>query len=271
MAASFLGDPVIGAYVTGDATVGIRRASMASSPFTYADVQSRFLAEVHDVGELWAATLWDVRTALGQTLTEALVVAAMKLTPCNPSMLDARDALIQADANLDGGANRCKLWTAFAARGMGDGASSPNDTSTTTVVPSKALPGDCTPAGTTYTFSATDVPLSIPDNKLTGVRSTVSVDTTGLDIQKVVLDIDITHPYRGDLGIQVIGPNGKTVTLSNREGGSADDFVVTALDITRAFVSGGAGSGTWQLFVRDTALQDVGTINAFSLTITSAN
>jgi len=51
IAASFLGDPVIGAYVTGNATVGIRRASMANSPFTYGDVQDRTLSEIHDVGE----------------------------------------------------------------------------------------------------------------------------------------------------------------------------------------------------------------------------
>ena len=47
--------------------------------------------------------------------------------------------------------------------------------------------------------------------------------------------------------------------------------MATKLDISRAFPSGTAASGTWQLFVRDTALLDVGTINALSLTITSTN
>jgi len=45
---------------------------------------------------------------------EQLVVSGMKLTPCNPTMLNARDAIIQADANLNAGANRCKIWAAFA-------------------------------------------------------------------------------------------------------------------------------------------------------------
>lgn len=273
MAASFLDDPVIGAYVTGDATVGIRRASMASSPFTYTDIQNRNLAEIHDVGELWAATLWDIRRALGQATTEQLVVAGMKLTPCLPSMLAGRDAIIQADANLDGGANRCKLWTAFAARGMGSGASSVNDRATTSIVTSTAVPSDCsgTPTSTTRTFSATDVPMRIPDNDATGVRSTILVEPTGLDIQRIAVSVDITHTYRGDLVIQLIAPDGKILTLSNRQGGSADNFVATKHEITSAFAPGTAASGTWQLFVRDVARLDVGTINSFSLTIMSTN
>src|SRR5262249_10174489 len=127
VAASFLNDPVIGAYVTGNATVGIRRFSMANSPLTYNDIRNGTLAEGHDVGELWAATLFDIRTALGAAATEQLVVTGMKLTPCHPSMIQARDAIVQADANLNAGANRCTLFAKFAGRLMGDGASSPSD------------------------------------------------------------------------------------------------------------------------------------------------
>jgi hypothetical protein len=147
MGSSFLNNPIVGAYVTGNATLGIRRASMANSPFTYTDIQNRNLAEVHDAGELWAAVLWDVRKALGAAKTEQLVVSGMKLTPCRPSMLAARDAIIAADANINAGANRCALWTAFAGRRMGTGASSPNDGSSTQVVTSTAVPADCNGGG----------------------------------------------------------------------------------------------------------------------------
>ncbi len=149
MAATFLNNPVIGAYVTGNATVGIRQASMANSPFTYNDVKNGTLNEVHKVGELWAAALWDVRNGvggvggLGAAVTEQLVVSGLKLTPCNPSMINARDAIIQADANINGGANRCALFRAFANRLMGNGASSPSDTSTTQIVTSSAVPAGC--------------------------------------------------------------------------------------------------------------------------------
>src|SRR5262249_60326649 len=65
MGATFLNNPVIGAYVTGNATVGIRQFAMSNSPFTYNDIKNGTLNEVHAVGELWAATLWDVRHGVG--------------------------------------------------------------------------------------------------------------------------------------------------------------------------------------------------------------
>ncbi|HEX7844053.1 MAG TPA: M36 family metallopeptidase [Kofleriaceae bacterium] len=273
MGSSFLNNPVVGAYVTGNATVGIRKASMANSPFTYANIKDGTMTEVHNAGEIWAATLWDVRKLVGAAVVEQLVVSGMKLTPCNPTMLNARDAIIQADANINAGANRCKLWTAFAGRQMGTGASSANANSTSTIVLSTAVPTDCAGGGTgtTRNFTSTDVPKSIPDNNATGVRSNISVTPTGLDIQRVTVDTNITHTFRGDLVIQVIAPNGQTATLSNRAGGSADNFVATGLDITSSFTLGSAASGTWQLFVRDLAAVDVGTINSFALHITSTN
>jgi extracellular elastinolytic metalloproteinase len=143
MGSSFRNDPVVGAYVTGNTTVGIRRASMANSPFTYNDIKVGTLNEVHAVGELWAAVLWDVRVALGAAKTEQLVVQGMKNTPCNPTMLQARDGIIAADASINAGANRCVLSRAFARRLMGAGASSPNTNSTTQIVTSTTVLSGC--------------------------------------------------------------------------------------------------------------------------------
>ncbi|MEZ5362198.1 MAG: hypothetical protein R2748_07585 [Bryobacterales bacterium] len=47
------------------------------------------LPAVHRDGEIWASTLWDLRTILGQSVFERVLVAALKLTPRRPSMLDA--------------------------------------------------------------------------------------------------------------------------------------------------------------------------------------
>jgi len=143
MGSSFRNNPVVGAYVTGNTTVGIRRMSMANSTFTYNSIKNRTLAEVHDIGELWAAALWDVRKALGAATTERLVVQGMKNTPCNPTMLQARDGIISADQTINGGANRCALWKAFAGRLMGTGAASPNHNSTTQITTSSAVPAGC--------------------------------------------------------------------------------------------------------------------------------
>lgn len=153
--ASFLNDPVVGAYVTGNATIGIRRASMANSPFNYGNIRTG-TTQVHQVGEIWAATLWDLRNLVGAAVVEQLVVSGMKLTPCQPTMLQARNGILQADANIFGSANRCRIFQAFAGRLMGDGAVSPTHNSTTTIVTSTAVPSDCGGGGGGGTVVFTD-------------------------------------------------------------------------------------------------------------------
>jgi hypothetical protein len=88
--------------------------------FTYADF-GRVAGgpEVHADGEIWAQMLWDIRTALGSAASEQIITEGMRLSPPEPSFLDERNAIIQADQALNGGANRDTLWQLFAARGMG--------------------------------------------------------------------------------------------------------------------------------------------------------
>jgi len=58
----------------------------------------------------------------GNSLAVQLVLNGMKMQPCRPSFLDARDAIIEADQVLTGGENFCDLWEGFAARGLGPNA-----------------------------------------------------------------------------------------------------------------------------------------------------
>jgi hypothetical protein len=141
---------IVGEYVTQNTTRGIRRAAYtvpaAAVHDSYADVGAGGF-EVHNDGEVWAATLWDLRTQLGATISDRLVLNGMKFTPSRPSFLNARDGILQADQNLNGGVNRCAIWTVFARHGMGVSAVG-NDG--TTHVAATDLPADC---GGTCTFS----------------------------------------------------------------------------------------------------------------------
>jgi subtilisin-like proprotein convertase family protein len=88
--------------------------------------------EVHNTGEVWALTLWEVRSRViaanggnvptGNQLMLQLVTDALKLTPINPTYLDARDALIDADCATNACANEQSIWDGFADRGLGYGA-----------------------------------------------------------------------------------------------------------------------------------------------------
>jgi hypothetical protein len=51
---------------------------------------------------------------------------AMILMPTNPSMLQARDAILAADLMRFGGANQEELWEGFAKGGMGEGSTATN-------------------------------------------------------------------------------------------------------------------------------------------------
>lgn len=165
-------DGVMGEYVTANPTRGVRRAAYTvpanAVHDSYADVCAGG-CEVHNDGEVWAATLWDLRTQLGATITDRIVLNGMKFTPTRPSFLNARDGIIQADQNLNGGANRCAIWAVFARHGMGVSAVG-NDGTTHTAATN--VPADC---GGTCTFSISPTSASQPATAGTG---TVSVTAT---------------------------------------------------------------------------------------------
>jgi extracellular elastinolytic metalloproteinase len=156
---------VTGAYVTGDLGTGIRNYDMSVSPLNYSDYGYDRGAAVHPDGEIWSATNFDIRRAFvtrygsgTRALQESCAAGATPATECpgnrrwaqlvfdsfllaatgSISMLDMRDNMLTADALRFDGADADLLWNAFAARGMGAGASSgPSDTDP---VPSFASP-----------------------------------------------------------------------------------------------------------------------------------
>jgi hypothetical protein len=151
-------DPVIGEYANGNATRGIRNYSMAASPLKYSNLCTIGGAcEVHNDGEIWAATWWDMRKALiakpgdddaAKRLALQLVVDGMRSTPSGPTFLSARDNLLAANQTNRAGADLCLIWGAFAGREMGLSAST---TGNGDMTPTTATDG---PAGCTPTADA---------------------------------------------------------------------------------------------------------------------
>ncbi|KAL1918893.1 uncharacterized protein VTP21DRAFT_2274 [Calcarisporiella thermophila] len=122
---------------------------MKTNPTTYRTLNENEYQEVHAIGNVWANILYEVYWNLvdklpftsswfppttsptdakehiirhGNTLALQLVIDGMKLQPCRPTFLDARDAILQADQLLTNGANKCEIWKGFAKRGVGVGA-----------------------------------------------------------------------------------------------------------------------------------------------------
>jgi len=77
---------------------------------------------VHADGEIWSAALWNLRTAVGATATDQMVLESHFNVPCSATMNDAANEVIQADANLNAGVNEAAIRLAFCDRGILNGA-----------------------------------------------------------------------------------------------------------------------------------------------------
>ncbi|MBA2956558.1 peptidase M36 [Nocardioides sp. MAH-18] len=177
---------VVGPYATGNSVAGIRDYAIDQNPLNYSDYGFDTTGpEVHADGEIWNGTQWEVRQALvekwdaqfpyddaalqkecavahgaqsplsashcpGNRRWLQLMFDAFLLQQGSTSMLDARDAMIAADRMRFGGENAEALWAAYARRGMGRDASTPDSDS------SEPTPSFATPTGpnATVTFAS---------------------------------------------------------------------------------------------------------------------
>lgn len=142
----------IGTFVSSQATddQGIRDFQYSTdrsiNPMTYGytnnyqsvDADGVSKTSVHGVGSVWATMLWDLTWAYvgkygfdnnkytgrgGNNKIMRIVLDGIKLQPCSPTFVDARNAIIAADQAITGGKDYCMIWGVFAARGLGVNAS----------------------------------------------------------------------------------------------------------------------------------------------------
>jgi len=59
----------------------------------------------------------------GNNIALQLVNEGMMMQPCSPGFVDGRNAILDADTALFGGAHGCQIWEAFSKRGLGLSAS----------------------------------------------------------------------------------------------------------------------------------------------------
>jgi len=142
-------------YSSGNAYFGIRRApystSLSTFPLTFKHIEDGVPlpttapiafgadgsanSEVHNIGEIWANTLWEIYASLlndprnsfvqAQNRMKSYIIAGLKMTPDAPTLLEARDGLLAA-AYVTDAADFDLMAAAFAKRGMGVGAVAPD-------------------------------------------------------------------------------------------------------------------------------------------------
>jgi extracellular elastinolytic metalloproteinase len=135
----------IATYYRGFGTLGggVREypytTDMTLNPLTYDSIKTMSIP--HGVGAVWSSMLWEITWGLinqygfdpnlnnftgnisqdaGNVMALAIVTEALKLTPCSPGFVDARDAIMTAGFAMYGEeVVQCLLWPAFAKRGLG--------------------------------------------------------------------------------------------------------------------------------------------------------
>lgn len=118
-----------------------------------------------------------------------------------------------------------------------------------------------TPGGDVITKNATPN-AAIRDNAT--ITSAINIADEG-SLEDLKVNVNIGHTYRGDLVVKLVSPSGKEAVLTNKAGGSADNFVLSDKSLTE--FAGESIKGDWKLVVQDTATQDTGTLNSWGLSI----
>ncbi|REC53283.1 metalloprotease [Chryseobacterium piscium] len=182
----------IGTYASGQTITGsgIRPAKyspdFAVNDYTYTDTNGMeynngqaIVPDVHSIGFVWATMLWDLNweyvakygyasnvtssTTTGSARVLQLVTDALKLQACNPTFVDGRNAILQAEMATTGGADKCMIWRTFAKRGLGVNASAGSKTSINDQEQDFTVPAECV-LSTSETSAIKNVGISIYPN-----------------------------------------------------------------------------------------------------------
>lgn len=159
-------DYTIADWATGQ-PIGLRShyvsTSLETTPLTYSSLNDLVSTGGFDLATVWASVLYDVFWNMVDTygigdvsavsfdangvpqgaryLLLKLILDSEALMPCSAHHLQARDALLEADQVLTGGANKCSIWKGFGRRGFGQDAV--YSSGTRGRVDGFAVPSDC--------------------------------------------------------------------------------------------------------------------------------
>lgn len=229
----------IGSYALGQNPdgPGIRRfpysTDMSINPLTLGDVAGN--TEVHAVGEVWTAMLWDLYWAMvdahgwdadfvhgmgGNNMAIRLVFEGMKNQPCSPGFIDGRDAILAADSALYNGQNQCLIWDVFARRGAGASASQGSRFDAGDQIEAFDLPCSCANA-VTIKKSVTDYISAGEDIAVTiQVSNCKQATVSGVTVTDLIPDGTAFKPGSSNLPANVSGSS-VTFDLGSMDYGAA--------------------------------------------------
>ncbi len=109
--------------------------------------------------------------------------------------------------------------------------------------------------------------LSIRDNSVVGASSTLTVPINPVHvIEAVQISVTATHPFTGDLAIELTSPAGTRSVLKTGDGGFGGPDLNGMVLLSNAFY-GENPAGIWTIKVVDVAPADVGTLTNWQIRV----
>ncbi|WP_175620948.1 T9SS-dependent M36 family metallopeptidase [Chryseobacterium schmidteae] len=217
----------IGTYAGGQGITGggIRPAKYSPdftiNDYTYTDTNGMeynngqaMVPDVHSIGFVWATMLWDLNweyvakygyasdvtsgTTNGSARVLQLVTDALKLQVCNPTFIDGRNAILQAEMATTGGVDKCMIWRTFAKRGLGVNAS----------------------AGTKTSINDQEQDFTVPTECILSTSETDGVKNVGISIYpnpaKNEFYINFPSNTLGKVDVEIYDMSGKLISTENK-------------------------------------------------------
>lgn len=208
----------------------------------------------HRNGQIFSSALREIFLAIGKPVTDTIVLESAFGAPSLPPFSVMAQRMIEADRLLYNGAHATAICAAMASRAI-----------------LRVDQCSIAPRGEWTLFPASDRAIPIPENDANGIVSRLTI-TDPRVIEKLFVRVDIAHPSRGDLKLELIAPDGTAILLQQSSLDRARDIHVTygidaipaqTLDVLR----GRPAAGTWTLRVSDVRPLDVGMLRSWDLVI----
>jgi len=109
--------------------------------------------------------------------------------------------------------------------------------------------------------------LSIPDDSVTGASNTINVPgTTVQTVEAVQISVTATHPFTGDLAIELTSPSLTRSVLKTGDDGFGGPDLNGMVLLSNAFY-GEPAAGNWTIKVVDVAPGDIGTLTNWKIRV----
>ncbi len=111
----------------------------------------------------------------------------------------------------------------------------------------------------------TGLNVAIPDNNATGITRTFNLAANSIRVERVTVNVNITHASRGHLAVTLTSPDGTASRLAEKHSDTGDHYANWTFSTVRSW--GENATGNWTLKIADLTTGTTGTLTSATLTV----